>query len=732
MHIVYKSFAFGKFNLLYLTDQETGQVSMVPLPAGMEPCYDQRRETLDIPELRRNALPCPAWEVGSLVHLSLTHHPQSNGAGCSLLGGASTRALRFDTQQVSERDGHTEIRTRLTAPEGYAVDHIVSHDAGADGIEVETVFYNHTARALRLDLLTSFALDGLSPFAVDDGSARIRLHRFYGGWSREGRRRVDTLEALSLERPWYNTRPESERFGVVGSFPVDRYFPVAVVEDAQAGVFWAAQLAVNSSWQMELCRTTDCLVFAGGLADREFGSWSKVVAPGGSFAAPKAFLAVGAGLQETLNRMTRLHQKYALRQPASEQTLPVVCNEWCTSWGRPTQAEILALAQRLQGTSVGYVVIDAGWSQTTNPHLGQGGNGDWVLDRTQFPDGLRALSRSLRAMGLGLGIWFEFEVTTRGARVYGPAYDHLHLRRDGEVIVTGDGRSFWDFRQPQVLEFLRERVLEFLRNNEITYLKVDYNGSIGIGCDGAESLGEGLRQQMEAVGDFFSQLRSALPALVIESCASGGHRLTPAWMDRTALSSSTDAHECLEIPILAANADLLILPRQNLIWCVLDESHPLQQIRYRLSAGFLGRLAISGDILTLAPQQWALGGAALLRRCPHGPGQLLRVAVPGAPWREHPQPPGDAGRPLPRGRRRRAAGLPQLCPVCRGRASRPGASAEPSGHAGLRRHPLLPRRCQWADGAGHGGIRYAGTLLGGALTRYPLGSKDISSREGLP
>ena len=604
-------FPFVHFDLIYLSDKHTGQISMVLIPKDMQHCYETRRTTLDIPELKRNALPCPAWEVGNLCHLSLRHQAQSNGAGGTLLGGFSTLQMKYHDQTVSHTDACTEIRTILRSDDGLEVHHTAVQYHQEDGLEVQTVFFNGSEKPVQLDLLTSFALDNLSPFAVDDGPLRMKLHRFYGGWSHEGRHRVDSLEQLSLERTWYNCRPESERFGVLGSFPVDRYFPFAVIEDSAAGVFWGAQLACNSSWQMEFCRVADCLVFAGGLADREFGAWHKTVRPGEYFYAPKAFLSVGTSLQGVCNQLTGMHKKYAMLQPEVEHELPVICNEWCTSWGSPTEAEILALGKKLSGTPVKYIVIDAGWSKTTNPHLGQGGNGDWILDTEKFPNGLLPVSHALRDMGLRLGIWFEFEVTTQGARVFEKDYDHWHLTRNGEVIVTGNGRSFWDFRKPEVIHYLKEKVIQFIKDNEIGYLKVDYNGSIGIGCDGAESLGEGLRQQMLAVADFFSLVRQEIPSLVIENCSSGGHRLEPAMMDLTALTASTDAHECLEVPIITANTDLLVLPRQNLVLCTLDRSHDLQRMRFCISAGFMGRMAISGDILTLSSSQWKLVQEAL-------------------------------------------------------------------------------------------------------------------------
>lgn len=604
-------YSFENFDLLYLHDPQTGQISMVLLPKNMPHRYGERKDDLQVPELRRCGLATPAWSVGSLCHLALRSDAQSNGAGETLLAGASTRRLRFAGQAHAEFGDRTEICTELRTDDGLAVRHTASHFPGEDGLEVRTVFENRSGHPVQLDLLTSFALDNLTPFAIDDAPRRMKLHRFYGGWSHEGRPRTDTLEQLSLERTWYTGRPESERFGVVGSFPVDRYFPFAAVEDSGAEVFWGAQLACGSSWQMEFCRTDDCLVLAGGLADCEFGAWYKCVALGESFAAPKAFVSVGRSLSQVCGQLTAMHQKYVRLQPAQEQSLPLICNEWCTSWGHPNEREILALAEKLQGTPVEYLVIDAGWTKTNNDHLGQGGNGDWILDREKFPNGLRPLSRKLRGMGLRLGVWFEFEATTLGAALHGSAYDSWHLTRGGRRIVTGDDRSFLDFRKPEVTAYLKEKVSDFIRENELGYVKVDYNGSIGIGCDGAESLGEGLRQQMEAVREFFRLLRRENPDLVIESCSSGGHRLEPSIMDITALSSFTDAHECPEVPLLAANVDHLILPRQNQIWCTLDDTFAPHRLRHCLATGFLGRMCISGDILTLSREQWDMTRQAM-------------------------------------------------------------------------------------------------------------------------
>jgi hypothetical protein len=57
-----------------------------------------------------------------------------------------------------------------------------------------------------------------------------------------------------------------------------------------------------------------------------------------------------------------------------------------------------------------------------------------------------------------------------------------------------------------------------LRDNGFGYLKVDYNGTIGFGVDRGESPGEGLRQHLEGMQNFFLKLREEIPDLFIGRC----------------------------------------------------------------------------------------------------------------------------------------------------------------------------------------------------------------------
>jgi alpha-galactosidase len=187
--------------------------------------------------------------------------------------------------------------------------------------------------------------------------------------------------------------------------------------------------------------------------------------------------------------------------------------------------------------------------------------------------------------------------------------DHL-LKRDG-VPITVRHRRFWDLRDPFAVAYLAKRVIGTLRDNGFGYLKVDYNETVGLGCDGAESQGEGLRQHVLGVQAFFERIRREMPELVIENCSSGGHRLEPSMLARTAMSSFSDAHELVEIPIIAANLHRLMLPRQSQIWAVLHASDDDERLAYSLAATFLGRMCLSGEIDRLSARQSELVNRAM-------------------------------------------------------------------------------------------------------------------------
>lgn len=583
-----RSYTFGKTVVNYYIDDEQN-VSFFLYPASKASLM---QEPWAEPEAEFNpaAKYSHGWHLGRLAHV---HIVGQSMASPGFTMKSFDEKLQFLSQNVIEEGDKTTVETLMLTDYDCKLLHRLTYIEGLGGFETQTVFLNTGEQDVTVDMLSSFSLDNLTPFYMDDAPNTYQFHRFYGGWSKEGKHVCQTIEELSLEKSWpmWQACYNNEKFGSLGSYPTRRYFPTAVFEDKKAGVFWGAQLACNSTWQMELTRWDDNLSFTGGLGDRDFCGWKKTVKAGASFAAPTAYLAVSdedlfdccANLTDMLKPAWRAY---------GEQGIPTTFNEYCATWGKPTQEKMLNFCKELKPFGIKYLMIDAGWC---NAGQEQSGNGEWLIDKTIFPDA-KAMNAEIRANGMIPGIWIEFECTTAGSKLYESEYDHMHLTRDGVVIKAWNRRSFWDLRRKDVNDYLDERVIKFLKDNDFGYIKVDYNHNIGGGVDGAESGAEGLRQHLECAREFFVRMKREIPELIIENCASGGNRNEPTMMGVSAVSSFSDAHESVEIPYIAANLHNLLLPAQSAIWCVLHPEDDEDRLVYSLAATFLGRVCLSGDV----------------------------------------------------------------------------------------------------------------------------------------
>jgi len=547
--------------------------------------------------------------VDPLVQLMLRgdDFPPGFSNGHTMRNNGSVCRFRYQSQDVEKSAEYTCVITRLRSEEDGVISHFLTHYAGEFGVEVVTTFTNNGGAAVTLEMLSSFCLGSITPFIANDAPKSLILHRLRSKWSNEARLDSNTIEDLHLEPTWAGHGAFSEKFGQIGSMPVRKFFPFAAVEDKTNGVLWGAQIGCPSSWQIEAYRKDDGLCLSGGLADYDFGHWCKTLKTGESLQSPTAYLSVCQGDIDSLcSRLTRM-QKRAVTKMNFPVQMPVVFNEFCTTWGQPSHQNIKNILGSLRGRNIDYFIIDAGWY--ADAIKGWGSNmGDWQVNDSLFPGGLESTVNAIRDAGLKPGIWFEAEVCGRDAEVFNQT-EHL-LKRNGTPVTAGD-RRFWDMRDNKAIEYLNERVIGLLRKYRFEYVKIDYNESIGVGCDGEESLGEGLRQNMIASREFLKNIRTEIPNIVVENCSSGGHRLEPSLLAACQLASFSDAHEETEIPIIAANLHRAVLPEQSLIWAVLRKADAPRRLAWSLCATFLGVMCLSGDVYDLDAAQWDIVDKAI-------------------------------------------------------------------------------------------------------------------------
>lgn len=577
-------------DMLLIFEQETdfNRVGFYMIPAEME---------------SKNKSGEKFYRINSLAQLKLAGdiYPNCYANGQTMRNCETANLFEYDSQTTKKEGTVTYIRTVMKDKRGYELINVITYYEGEDSFEMKNIFKNVSKESVTLEMLSSFEMGNMTPFEPGMAPDTLLVHRLRSKWSHEGRLVTETVEDLQLEPSWSNWTVGVERFGQRGSMPVMKYFPFAAIEDTKNHVLWGVQLAHEASWQMEIYRQDDGLHLSGGLADREFGHWMKTIGSGESFETPKAILSVCCGDIDLLcHRLVSAGEKYVNEGPEDEQSLPIIFNEYCTTWGCPSHENISGIVEAIKDKGFDYFVIDCGWFKEDGVPWDIS-MGDYNVSQTLFPDGLGKTVELIKSAGMRPGIWFEIDNVGRAAKAYENT-DHL-LKRDGHVLTTYN-RRFWDMKDAWVKEYLHDKVIGTLRQYGFGYMKMDYNDTIGIGCDGSDSLGEGLRQNMEASVEFVRRVKEEIPDIVLENCASGGHKLEPLMMSICSMASFSDAHETEEIPIIAANLHRAILPRQSQIWAVIRQSDSLKRIGYSIANTFLGRMCLSGDVTELSDEQW--------------------------------------------------------------------------------------------------------------------------------
>lgn len=589
-------YRFEKTTVRYVVMDETKAVFMLLIPNGkIDDVYDDyctKHAPGDYPDHRD-------WFAGTLVHFHLRGDVNPSYAN-SMKFGEGVKKLKFRSQECSEQDGYVVINTTVETDEGYGAIHSLKHTDGENGFEVKNTFFNNSGNMLTLELLSSATLDNISPYCEEDSSDKCYLHYFRGGWAIEGKHVKTAVSKMSMEKSWGGSF-ENEIFSVAGSKSVQRYYPYFAFEDEKNNTIWGIKLRHNTSWQAELTRYGEKLSLSMGIADVNNGAWFKNVENGETFETPVAYIATAEG---GIAELSDIFLKIQLRDCDEylEDGLPIYFNEWCTTWGDPTEESMLKLANVLKEhkSEVKYLIIDAGWNG--------GITGDWEYEKERFPNGLKSYTDKIRSMGFIPGIWMEYECIGANAKRFASEYDKRYLTQYGKVIRGCVNNSFphkyLDLSKDEVQNYLTETVIKFLKDNGFGYLKIDYNSNIGIGCDGAESLGEGLRQHMERVRAFVRRIKKEIPDIIIENCSSGGCRHDPDTVAITSVSSFSDAHESFEIPAVAANLNYIIPPSKCQVWSTLRKNFSEKHMKYIISSTFLGRLCWSGDFAELEEWQW--------------------------------------------------------------------------------------------------------------------------------
>ena len=443
---------------------------------------------------------------------------------------------------------------------------------------------NHTAKPLVLENAAS------ASFSLPQGDGYVATW-LTGRWSAEWQQHSEPLQAGArvLESRRGSTSHQASPWFEVGR---------AGETTEESGPAWFGELGWSGSWRITLETSAFHQTrITGGYNPFDFGYQ---LAPKESLTTPifySGFTNHGRG--EASRLLHRFQQADILPGGDKARLRPVLYNSWEATEFRVDEAGQIALAEKAAKIGAERFVMDDGWfGQRITDNAGLG---DWYVNKTKFPNGLKPLIDKVHSLGMDFGIWVEPEMVNPNSDLY---------RKHPDWAMNFPGRPRTEARQQLLLNLARKDVADYtfdwlddlVTKNDIAFLKWDYNRNWAEPGWDAVPVDQQKKIYVAYVNnlyDILAKLRAKHPKLEIESCSGGGGRVDLGIMRYTDEVWPSDNTDALDRLVLQDGFVRAYTPGVMMAW-VTDvpnaEDKRIVPLKFRFMVAMNGSLGLGGNL----------------------------------------------------------------------------------------------------------------------------------------
>ena len=322
--------------------------------------------------------------------------------------------------------------------------------------------------------------------------------------------------------------------------------------DEESGEVWFGALAWSGSWRINVERNqVHDIRVTGGYNPFDF---AYPLAPGetASKPPPSTPATPATAWAKPPASSTASRSRNILPQKPTPKLRPVIYNSWEATEFAVDEPGQTALAEKAASIGVERFIMDDGWfGQRSSDHLGLG---DWYVNKTKFPNGLKPLIDKVHALNMDFGLWVEPEMVNPNSDLY-RAHPDWVLNMTGRPRSEGRNQLMLNLARKDVRAYVFNFLDKILTDNDIAFLKWDYNRQWSE--PGWPELGPDSDKQktvyVEYIRNLYSilaELRAKHPKVEIQSCSSGGGRVDLGilgYTDEVWPSDNTDPFDRLSI-----------------------------------------------------------------------------------------------------------------------------------------------------------------------------------------
>ena len=395
-------------------------------------------------------------------------------------------------------------------------------------------FLDHGANQrvlMTVDRDRSFAVSKITAVFHNDSPNPVRLKQFDAGWSIPS----DTLTLHYFTSDWgseffpHEKRMEGEfRFGSTSGRSCKGFDPWAGL--SVPGGYLAVALAWSGSWNCTIAPEAGKHKFTMGFSTEDFYT---DVAPGGSYESAALYLAEGADQEAACLEMRRYFRaRLSLLNDGGIADVPLEYNEWWPYEDRFINEDVYqenaVIAKRL---GCRYAMMDAGWfGGNENGQSWYEKRGDWeIVNKKDFPSGMKALCDKAKDAGILPGIWCEIEAVGKDAML-NKTHADLIAKRDGTSL------GYVCFGNEAGRTWAMQVVDRILGEYGAKWIKFDFNLDPAPGCNASgheHGPGDGLHAHYRGYYNLLDEIHRKYPDVVIENCSSGGLRMDVGMLSHT-------------------------------------------------------------------------------------------------------------------------------------------------------------------------------------------------------
>lgn len=369
----------------------------------------------------------------------------------------------------------------------------------------------------------------------------VHVSQLYGSWANEGR-----VEEAPLP---HNLKVIKNKDGVRNSHTSHAEVMISLDGKGQEdnGRVIGAALCYGGNYKLMFdTDDSDYHHFFAGI-NEENSSYN--LKKGERFVTPPLALTYS---EEGLGGVSRNFHKWGrdYRLAHGNEPRKILLNSWEGVYFDINEQGMKDMMTDIAGMGGELFVMDDGWFGVKYPRNNDSSSlGDWTVDTTKLPNGIKGLCSAAEERGIKFGIWIEPEMTNSVSELYEqhPEYVVKAPKRDA-IEGRGGTQLVLDLANPKVQDLVFNVVDTLMTNYpQIDYIKWDANAPImnhGSQYQTADNQSHLYIDYHKGLETTLQRIRAKYPDLTIQACASGGGRanwgILP-YFDEFWVSDNTDA-----------------------------------------------------------------------------------------------------------------------------------------------------------------------------------------------